>query len=97
MDGMIDIVERLGVPIAVSGASMWFIWRQTQFMQKFFMEDIQESQQRLEQIIVTLINKQKELEQKTLVELTDMRSSYESLVEIIKSLTGNGLRKRNNE
>ena len=97
MDGMIDIVERLGVPIAVAGASMWFIWRQTQFMQKFFMEDIQESQQRLEQIIVTLINKQKELEQKTLVELTDMRSSYESLVEIIKSLTGNGLRKRNNE
>ena len=97
MDGMIDIVERLGVPIAVAGASMWFIWRQTQFMQKFFMEDIQESQQRLEQIIVTLINKQKELEQKTLVELTDMRSSYESVVEIIKSLTGNGLRKRNNE
>ena len=85
-----DVIERLGVPVAVAGASMWFIWRQTQFMQKFFMEDIQESQQRLEQIIVTLINKQKELEQKTLVELTDMRSSYESLVEIMHSLTSNG-------
>ena len=76
--------------MAVAGASMWFIWRQTQFMQKFFMEDIQESQNRLEQIIITLINKQKELEQKTLVELTDMRSSYESLVEIMHSLTSNG-------
>ena len=99
MDGMIDIVERLGVPIAVAGASMWFIWRQTQFMQKFFMEDIQESQQRLEQIIVTLINKQKELEQKTLVEITDMRSSYESLVEIMHSLTSNGfkIKKRDKE
>ncbi len=56
------------------------------------MDDIQESQNRLESIIIKLINKQKDLEQKTLVELTDMRSSYESLVEIIKSLTGNGLK-----
>ncbi len=92
MEQIIDIVERVGVSVVVAGASMWFIWRQTQFMQKFFMDDIQESQQRLESIIIKLINKQKDLEQKTLVELTDMRSSYESLVEIIKSLTGNGLK-----
>ena len=58
-----EIIEKLGVPVAVAGASMWFIWRQTQFMQKFYMEDIQESQSRLENIIVTLINKQKDLEQ----------------------------------
>tara|TARA_R100000458_G_C8215891_1_gene201864 strand:+ start:308 stop:592 length:285 start_codon:yes stop_codon:yes gene_type:complete len=92
LEQIIDIVERVGVSVVVAGASMWFIWRQTQFMQKFFMDDIQESQQRLESIIIKLINKQKDLEQKTLVELTDMRSSYESLVEIIKSLTGNGLK-----
>lgn len=91
---LIDVVERLGVPIAVAGASMWFIWRQTQFIQKFFMEDLQESHARLEGIIITLISKQKELEQKTMESLADMRSSYESLVEIIQSLTGNGLKKR---
>ena len=90
----LDIIERLGAPMAVAGASMWFIWRQTQFIQKFFMEDLQENHQRLENIIVTLINKQKELEQKTMTELADMRSSYESLVEIIKALSGNGLNKR---
>ena len=90
----IDIVERLGVPMAVAGASMWFIWRQTQFIQKFFMEDLQESHARLEQINITLISKQKELEQKTMESLADMRSSYESLVEIIQSLTGNGLNKK---
>ena len=56
------------------------------------MEDIQESQSRLEQIIITLINKQKELEQKTLVEITDMRSSYESLVELMQALTSNGFK-----
>ncbi len=92
MEQIIDVIERVGVSVVVAGASMWFIWRQTQFMQKFFMDDIQESQNRLESIIIKLINKQKDLEQKTLVELTDMRSSYESLVEIIKSLTGNGLK-----
>ena len=92
MDGILEVVERLGVSVAVAGASMWFIWRQTQFMQKFFMEDIQESQSRLENIIITLINKQKELEQKTLVEITDMRSSYESLVELMQALTSNGFK-----
>lgn len=61
------------------------------------MEDLQESHARLEGIIITLISKQKELEQKTMESLADMRSSYESLVEIIQSLTGNGLKKRNRD
>ena len=90
MESIVDVIEQLGLPDAVCGASMYFIWRQTQFIQRFFMEDIQESQTRLEQIIITLINKQKELEQKTLVEITDMRSSYESLVELMQALTSNG-------
>ena len=90
----IELIEKLGVPVAVAGASMWFIWRQTQFIQKFFKEDLQESHARIEGIIITLISKQKELEQKTMEGLADMRSSYESLVEIIQSLTGNGLNKK---
>ena len=93
----VELIEKLGVPVAVAGASMWFIWRQTQFIQKFFMEDLQESHARLEGIIITLISKQKELEQRTMESLADMRSSYESLVEIIQSLTGNGLKKRDKE
>ena len=47
----IDIVEKLGVPVTVAGASMWFIWKQTQFIQKFFMDDLQESQNRLEALL----------------------------------------------
>ena len=93
----IDIVEKLGVPVAVAGASMWFIWRQTQFIQKFFMEDIQESNQRLENIIITLINQQKELQMDIKESLADMRSSYESLVEIVSHLSGNGLKKKTNK
>ena len=90
----IDIVEKLGVPITVAGASMWFIWKQTQFIQKFFMDDLQESQNRLEAIIVTLISQQKELQIDIKESLADMRSSYESLVEIVKAWSGNGLKKR---
>jgi len=90
----IDIVEKLGVPVAVAGASMWFIWKQTQFIQKFFMDDLQESQNRLEAIIVTLISQQKELQIDIKESLADMRSSYESLVEIVRALSGNGLKKK---
>ena len=92
--GFIDIVEKLGVPVSVAGAAMWFIWKQTQFIQKFFMDDLQESQNRLEQIIVTLISQQKELQIDIKESLADMRSSYESLVEIVQALSGNGLKKK---
>ena len=37
MENIVDVIEKLGVPVAVCGASMYFIWRQTQFIQKFFM------------------------------------------------------------
>ena len=90
----IDIVEKLGVPVTVAGASMGFIWKQTQFIQKFFMDDLQESQNRLEAIIVTLISQQKELQMDIKESLADMRSSYESLVEIVRALSGNGLKKK---
>ena len=91
---LLEIVERFGVSVAVAGASMWFIWKQTQFIQKFFMEDLQESHGRLEAIIIALINQQKDLQIDMKESLADMRSSYESLVEIIRSLTGNGLNKK---
>ena len=73
---------------------MWFKWKQTQFIQKFFMDDLQESQNRLEAIIVTLISQQKELQMDIKESLADMRSSYESLVEIVRALSGNGLKKK---
>ena len=94
---LLEVVERFGVSVAVAGASMWFIWRQTQFIQTFFMEDLQESHARLEAIIVALINQQKTLQIDMKESLADMRSSYKSLVEIIQALSGNGLTKNKRE
>lgn len=89
-----QIVSDLGVPVAVAGAAMWFIYKQTQFIQNYLMGELGEGFARLEKIIITLINQQKELQSDTKESLADMRSSYQSLVEIIQSLTGNGLKKR---
>tara|TARA_R100000664_G_scaffold16539_1_gene25321 strand:- start:4027 stop:4323 length:297 start_codon:yes stop_codon:yes gene_type:complete len=89
-----EVLEKFGLPIAMTIAFGWYIWKQTQFMQKFLMDDMVENMQRLEKIIITLISQQKELQMETKESLADMRSSYESLVEIVKSLTGNGLKKR---
>ena len=94
-----EILEKFGLPIAMTIAFGWYIWKQTQFMQKFLMDDMTENLQRLEKIIITLISQQKELQMQTKESMADMRSSYESLVEIVRSLTGNGLKNkgRNNE
>ena len=87
-----EILEKFGLPIAMTIAFGWYIWKQTQFMQKFLMDDMTENLQRLEKIIITLISQQKELQMQTKESMADMRSSYESLVEIVRSLTGNGLK-----
>lgn len=92
-----QIVSDLGVPVAVAGAAMWFIYKQTQFIQNYLMGELSESFGRLEQIVIKLISQQKELQSDTKESLADMRSSYESLVEIIQSLTGNGLKKRKDQ
>ncbi len=89
-----QIVSELGVPVAVAGAAMWFIYKQTQFIQNYLMGELADGFERLEKIIITLINQQKELQIDSKESLADMRSSYESLVEIIRSLTGNGLKNR---
>tara|TARA_Y100000401_G_scaffold117578_1_gene127329 strand:+ start:6656 stop:6979 length:324 start_codon:yes stop_codon:yes gene_type:complete len=91
---IMEMVERFGISVCVAGACMWFVWKQTLFIQKFFMDDLQESQERLEKIIVTLISQQKELQIDIKESLADMRSSYESLVEIVQALSGNGLKKQ---
>ena len=84
------ILEQYGIPIAVAIAFGFFIWKQNQFIQYTLMEELEESFTRLEQIIVKLIEAQKgmQLEQK------DIKASYHAIVEILSSLSGNGLKEK---
>ena len=81
-----EVIEKFGVPVAVAMAFGFFIWKQNKYIQDDLTKDIHQKFNRLEGIIIQLINQQKKIQ----IELRGLKASYESLVDIItKLLKGN--------
>ena len=76
------IIEKFGIPVAVSMAFGYFIWKQNKFIQDTLMEELEESFKRLEGIIIQLINQQKVMQ----IEQKWIEKSYKSIVNIISKL-----------
>ena len=87
MDWLV-ILEQYGIPIVVAIAFGFFIWKQNKFIQDELMDELDGNFKRVEGIIIKLIDQQKrmQLEQKCI------ENSYKTLVEVIASLSGNGLK-----
>ena len=85
-----NLLETFGVPVAMSVAFGFFIWKQNNWIQNELQTELRESFERVEGIIIKLIDAQKgmQLEQK------DIKASYRAIVEILSSLSGNGLKEK---
>ena len=84
----LQILEQYGVPIAVAIAFGFFIWKQNKYIQDDLSKDLHQKFNRLEGILVKLIDQQKKMQ----VEQKGLERSYKALVEIIAKLSGNGLK-----
>ena len=82
------VLEQYGVPIAVAIAFGFFIWKQNKYIQDDLSKDIHQKFNRLEGILVKLIDQQKKMQ----IEQKGLERSYKTLVEIIAKLSGNGLK-----
>ena len=82
------ILEQYGIPVVVAVAFGFFIWKQNKFIQDELMEELNDSFKRLEGILIKLIDQQKKMQ----LEQKGIENSYKTLVEIIASLSGNGLK-----
>ena len=78
----IEIIEKFGIPVAVAMAFGFFIWKQNQYIQKDLTKDIHEKFNRLEGIIVKLIDQQKKMQ----IEQRGIVKSYLTLIDIITKL-----------
>ena len=76
------IIEKFGIPVAVSMAFGFFIWKQNKFIQDTLMDELEESFKRLEGIIIQLINQQKIMQ----IEQKGIEKSFKSIVTIISKL-----------
>ena len=86
----LNILEQYGNPIAVAIAFGFFIWKQNKYIQDDLSKDIHQKFNRLEGILVKLIDQQKKMQ----IEQKGLERSYKTLVEIISKLSGNGLKHR---
>ena len=82
------ILERYGIPLCVAIAFWLFIQKQNKFIQDELQKELRESFTRVEGIIVKLIDQQKKMQ----LEQKGIENSYKTLVEVIASLSGNGLK-----
>ena len=65
---ILAILEQFGIPVAMTIAFGFFIWRQNKFIQETLMTELDQDFKRLEGIIIKLIDQQKlvQMEQKKL-------------------------------
>ena len=87
---LLTILETFGVPVAVSVAFGFFIWKQNKFIQDELQKELRESFARVEGIIIKLIDAQKTMQ----MNQREIMASYRAIVEILASLSGNGLKEK---
>tara|TARA_R100000963_G_C4610557_1_gene81136 strand:+ start:113 stop:406 length:294 start_codon:yes stop_codon:yes gene_type:complete len=85
-----DILEKFGVPITMCIAFGYFIWKQNKFIQDELQKELRESFSRVEGIIIKLIDAQKQMQ----MNQKEIMASYRAIVEILASLSGNGLKEK---
>ncbi len=84
------ILEQFGVPITMCIAFGYFIWKQNKWIQDDLKKDLDDANERFEKIVIGLINSQKEMQ----LDIKESRTSYRAIVEILASLSGNGLKEK---
>ena len=89
----LNIIDQYGLPIAITIAFGYFIWKQQTWIQKELVDDLEQQFRRLEGIIVKLIDQQKV----TQLDLKQVKGYIEGIEDIMQRLTGNKLRFKKDE
>ena len=84
------IIETFGVPVAMSVAFGFFIWKQNKFIQDELQKELRESFGRLECMLIKLIDAQKGMQ----VNQAEIKAKIGAILEIMASLSGNGLKEK---
>jgi hypothetical protein len=86
----LGIIDQYGLPIAMVVALGYFVWKQQHWIQKELVDDLENQFNRLESIVVKLIDQQKI----TQLDVKEVKGYMEGIENILSKLSGNGLKKK---
>ena len=75
---ILAVLEQFGIPVAMTIAFGFFIWKQNRFIQQTLMQELDQDFKRLEGIIIKLIDQQKLVQMK----VEKFQGIYEALIEV---------------
>ena len=78
----LTIIDQYGLPIAITIAFGYFIWKQQTWIQKELVDDLEQQFRRLEGIIIKLIDQQKI----TQMDLKQIKGYIEGIEDILARL-----------
>ena len=87
---MFDLLERFGLPVMMVVALGWYVKSQNAWIQNELQTELRESFERLEGIIIKLIDAQKGMK----INQAEIKSKIGAIIEIMASLSGNGLKEK---
>tara|TARA_R100001082_G_C4366050_1_gene161985 strand:+ start:1091 stop:1390 length:300 start_codon:yes stop_codon:yes gene_type:complete len=87
---MFDLLERFGLPVMMVVALGWYVKSQNAWIQNELQTELRESFERLEGIIIKLIDAQKTMQ----INQAKIKSKISAIIEIMASLSGNGLKEK---
>ena len=91
----LQILEQYGIPVVVAIAFGFFIWKQNKYIQDDLSADLKDKHERLESILIKLIDNSKKQEirvEKLAGEIKSQSRYSKTIVEIMAKLSGNGLK-----
>ena len=87
---ILDILERFGLPVCMVLALGWYVKAQNAWIQNELQTELRESFERLEGIIIKLIDAQKGCQ----IHQAEVKAKIGAVIEIMASLSGNGLKEK---
>ena len=78
----LTIIDQYGLPIAITIAFGYFIWKQQTWIQKELVDDLEQQFRRLEGIIIKLIDQQKI----TQMDIKEVKGYIEGIEDILSRL-----------
>tara|TARA_Y100000310_G_scaffold334196_1_gene413353 strand:+ start:145 stop:429 length:285 start_codon:yes stop_codon:yes gene_type:complete len=90
---VINIIETLGIPVAVALVLGYGCLYLIKFITGRLMQRLDEQFNRLENIVIKLIDSNNKERQATLQHSTEILSRFDTFITVVQKLTGNGLKR----